>query len=357
MTPYNLFIIAPRYWMLAAFVLFSACGKSDAPVSGAKPGAKGGPPPPPVKLAALILSAQSSTSGLTATGSVLAEREVEIKTEISGKVVRIGFVEGAKVSTGQVLVKLDDAELRAQAERASARLLLAETQEKRLKEQVAAEAVSQREYDQARAELQTARADAALASSQLDKCALKAPFSGMSGLRQVELGSVVQPGTLITTVQDVSTLRVEFSVPERQASLVRTGLTVRFQAAGSPDTQSAVIYALEPRIDPATRLLRVRARCAKPGKHILPGSYAQVELPLSSDSALWIPTQAVVQNARGSMVWLARGGKAEARPFTPGLRTPESVEAAQGLTAGDTLLVSGLLQLRPGAPVIPAFSP
>jgi membrane fusion protein (multidrug efflux system) len=352
----NNFALRTALGLAALLAGFAACGKSEAPGGGGPSGAGGAKSAPPAKLAAVVLRPTPAAASVSATGSVLAEREVEIKTEIAGKVARIGFQEGARVASGQILLKLDDAELRAQAEKAAARLFLAQAEEKRLKEQVDAQAVSQREYDLARAELQTARAEAALSQSQLEKCTLRAPFAGAVGLRLVELGSVVQAGTLVTTVQDLSAFRVEFTVPERQAASVAGGMTVRFSVAGLPDTQSAVIYALEPRIDPETRLLRVRARARKPKGNLLPGAYARVELPLAADTSLWVPTQAVVQSAAGSQVWLARGGKAELRIFTPGLRTPEAVEAAD-LSPGDTVLVSGLLQLRPGAPVAPVVQP
>ncbi len=337
----------------AAVLIFTGCNKSQTTPGGGTPGA----PPPPVKLPAIVLAPVSATAGVSATGTILAEREVEIKAEIPGKVIHIGFREGEKVAEGQVLVKLDDAELKALWERTQGRLTLAEAQEKRFREQLEAQAVSQREYEQAHADLQTAKAEADLAKAQLAKCELRAPFSGQAGLRGVELGSVIQTGARVTTLQDLGSLRVEFAVPEQQAGAVKTGMSVRFSTSGSPDTETAVIYALESRIDPETRQLNVRARCSKPKARWLPGSFARVELPLRSDASLWVPSQAVVQSARGSMVWLARGGKGELRPFTPGLRTAQAVQAARGLSAGDTVLVSGLMQLRPGAAVLPELSP
>lgn len=344
--------------MLVALLLVSttflvACGDKKAAPPG---GAAGGGAPQAARLAAIVLAPSSAAAGgSTVPGNVLAEQQIDVQSEISGKVAFIGFREGEEVKAGQLLLRLDDAELKARADQAGARLLLARTREKRLKQDFKAQAVSQGEYDQAFAEWKSAEAEAALAKAQWEKTHIRAPFSGFVGLREVELGSVVQPGTRLTTLQNLSSLRVEFSVPERLAASMASGSKVRFTAAGTSDTLEATVYAVESRVDADTRLLRVRARTSGSGKagRILPGSFARVELPAGRDDALRVPTQAVVQSARGAQVWRVRGGVAELALFVPGARDARTVEAVSGLAAGDTILVSGLLQLRPGAPVNP----
>jgi membrane fusion protein (multidrug efflux system) len=347
-------LLSPPRLLAALFLLAGliACGKREAAA-----GNSGAAAAPPVKLSAVVLNAAAVSSGITTTGTVMAERGVELKTEISGRVIRIGFNEGGSVSTGQILIKLDDAELRAQLEKARAHVLLAQTQEKRLKEQVDAQAVSQRDYDAARADLQTAQAEADLAKAQLDKTEVRAPFGGSAGLRQVDLGAVLQPGTVVTMLQDLHSFRIEFSIPEDQASGVHAGMPVRFTVAGREDTLSASVFAVEPGVNPETRLLKMRARCASPKGGLRPGAFARVELPLHENSALWVPAQAVVEGARGTQVWRVREGRAGLTVFQPGTRTPEAVEAKQGLSAGDTILISGLMQLKPGASVNPSVVP
>jgi len=350
--------------LLSSFLL-AACGEKQAapaggPGASGKPGASGAPggAPPPARLAAIVLKLAPAAGGLSATGTVLAEQEVDVQAEISGKVIKVGFREGEPVKAGQILVELEGAELKAQSDRAEANLMLAKTRAERAAQDFKAEAVSRNEYDLAVASHKTAQAEAALAKAQWDKTRIRAPFSGNAGLREVELGAVVQPGARVTSLQNLSSLRVEFAVPERQASLVKEGQVVRFAVAGASDTLNASVYAVESRIDPDTRLVRVRARVASaPAARsgILPGAFARVVLPLRGDEAVWVPAEAVVQSARGSQVWLARGGLAEPRVFTPGLRTPEAVEAVAGLAAGDTIFVSGLMQLRPASPAIPVL--
>jgi membrane fusion protein (multidrug efflux system) len=337
-------------------VVLSAIGCNEKPAAKA---ASGGPAvgpaagtlPAPARLAAVVLERAPASTNVTAAGTVLAEQEVNVETEIAGRVTAIGFREGGPVKAGQVLVELDGAELKAAADRAEATRLLARAQADRARGDYKAQAVSREELDRVLAEWKAAEADAALARARWEKTRIRAPFAGTAGLREVELGTVVQPGTRVTSLQNLSSLRVEFSVPEKMAGSVRSGMKISFTASGTPDTLEASVYAVESRVDPGTRLLRVRARTAGVAS-IPPGAFARVELPLRADSALWVPAEAVVQSARGSQVWRARGGNAEPTVFTPGLRSPTAVEAAAGLAAGDTIFVSGLLQLRPGAPAI-----
>jgi membrane fusion protein (multidrug efflux system) len=335
---------------VATAILLAACGGEGKPAEGkGAPGAGA----PPARIPAIVLSSASGAAESSVPGTLLAEQQVDIQTEISGKVTHIGFREGESVKAGQVLLRLDDQELKARADQADAALMLARTREERMRQDLKAQAVSQGEYDQAAAELKTARASAALAKAQWEKTHLRAPFSGVAGLREVDLGAVVAPGARLTTLQNLSSVRVEFSVPEKQAGAVKPGMIVRFSPSGSTDTLEAKVYAVEARLDPGTRLLRVRARSEKPGQRLLPGGFARVELPVRDDTSLRVPAQAVVQSARGPQVWVVRGGKAELKLFTAGERDAETVRVVEGLSAGDTVLVSGLLQLRPGADVIP----
>jgi membrane fusion protein (multidrug efflux system) len=336
-------------WGLA--LVFSACGTGETPGGKAGPG---GGPQGPARLPAIILASTSASPTITVPGSVMAEQDVEIRAEIAGKVTEIGFHEGEPVKKGQILVRLDESELKAQWEGADAAYLLAKTRAVRSQEDFKAQAVSRNNDDEAQAQLKTAAAAAALAKARLDKCRITAPFAGIAGLRGVDKGAMLQAGAAVTTVQDLQSFRIEFSVPENQAAFVTRGLKVHFRVAGRDDTLSAAVFAIDPGVDPGTRLLRVRARTAPPAHGTLrPGAYARVELPLKENNALWIPAQAVVGSARGAQVWRIRGGLAELTVFQAGTRTPEAVEAVQGLVAGDTILISGLMQVKPGAPVIP----
>ncbi len=335
---------------IGSLFLLTACGGGGSREAGSSP--------PPQRLSAVVLQPEPAAFGVTATGTVLAEQQIDVQVEIAGRVTRINFREGSAVAAGQLLVELDGAELKAQADRAEANRMLAESRANRLRRDYEARAISQHEFEQSQAQWKSAEAEAALALAQWEKTRIRAPFGGIAGLREIELGSVVQPGTRVTTLQNMDSLRVEFSVPEREVGALRAGMTVRYLATGARDTLDAKVFAVESRIDPSTRMLRVRARGANPAGaggrgDVLPGAFARVIIPMRADSALWIPTEAVVQGARGSQVWVAREGRARLVPFTPGLRSPSSVEAAEGLSPGDTVFTSGLMQLRDGAPALP----
>ena len=168
----------------------------------------------PVKLSAVVLNASSVANGITTTGTVLAEQQVAVQSQIMAQVDAISFPEGGHVSKGQVLIQLDDTELRAQLEKAEAALDLAQVQEKRVKAQADAGATSQQDYDSAEAQLASAKSDVDLLQAQLRQVPNQGALRRRGGVREVELGVMLQPGSMVTTLQDMSSLRVEFSVPE-----------------------------------------------------------------------------------------------------------------------------------------------
>lgn len=357
--------------ILAAGLLASlgmmGCGKKAT--EGGKPSAAGGPGagaaggPPPTKVNAVVLKPQSFSAPIAVNGTLLANQEVELRAEMSGRVTQITFAEGKPVKAGAVLVQIDDAEVKANWLRTQARLKLAQAQEARVKQQLDAGAASPKDYDQAVTEKAQADAEAALLKSQLDKTQVRAPFSGVTGLLPIYAGAFVQAGTRITTLQDLSRLKLEFAVPEQEAWRVKVGSQVQFLATGRLDTLSAEVYALEPRLDAGTRALMVRAyvQNEKQGKGqtktdntegLLPGGFAEVIVGGgASDSALVVAPSAVVMAGVGAVVYVPQAGKAMPRPVRLGGRTPTAVQLLSGVKAGDTVITSGFMALRPGAPV------
>lgn len=343
------------------------CGKKAT--EGGKPSTAGGPSagtaggPPPTKVNAVVLKPQSFSAPITVNGTLLANQEVELRAEMSGRVTQITFAEGKPVKAGAVLVQIDDAEVKANWLRTQARLKLAQAQEMRVKQQLDAGAASPKDYDQAVTEKAQAEAEAALLKSQLDKTQVRAPFSGVTGLLPLYAGAFVQAGTRITTLQDLSRLKVEFAVPEQEAWRIKVGTQVEFLATGRLDTLSAEVYALEPRLDAGTRALMVRAYVqdrrqdmaqAKDGKTegLLPGAFAEIIVGGgASDSALIVSPSAVVMAGVGAVVYVPQAGKAIPRPVRLGGRTPTAVQLLSGVKAGDTVITSGFMALRPGSPV------
>ncbi len=289
-----------------------------------------------------------------AVGTVLPNEEVEIRSEASGKIERIRFDEGSKVSKGDLLVKISDADLQAQLLRAQARLALAEQQEKRAREMFEQNLVSQEEYDRARSELDVVKAELQLTQAQIEKTEIRAPFAGVIGLRYVSEGSYVSPATRIALLQDIREVKVDFSIPEKYAGVVKEGDKINFYTPASTKPVGGTVYAIESKIDPATRTLRLRALSPNIDGSLVAGAFADVEVILREKTALMIPSYALVPELKGQKVFVCKSGKAVAQSVEIGLRTDEKVEITEGLQPGDTLITSGVLQLRPGMAVRPA---
>lgn len=325
-----------------------AAAKASAGPGPAAPG--GGGPSMPVT--GLVLRPMRLDNAITSSGTVIANEEVEIRSEVQGKIARIAFREGARVKKGDLLVKIDDAELQARVLQATSASKLAADNEFRARRQLEMEALSQKEYDQALNEQNRAKAEAQLLRAQLAKTELRAPFGGVVGLKQVSEGAYVNPSTLITTLQEIDPVKIDFSVPGKYAGWVKAGQAVAFTVQGSEHRYEGRVYAVDPRIDPATRTLRMRATCPNPKGAILPGAFATLSVPLESvEAALLVPAQALSVDARGAKVFLYKAGKAEPRPVQAGLRTDSSVQITGGLAAGDTVIISGTVTIRPGAMV------
>jgi membrane fusion protein (multidrug efflux system) len=290
---------------------------------------------------------------VSAVGTVLSNEEVQVRSQVSGQVEKIGFGEGSRVKRGDVLVKINDDELQAQLLKANSTLAIAEQQAERQKQLFEKQFISQEEYNNALNQLNVVRADAKLIEAQITKTEIKAPFDGTIGLRFVSEGSYVSPTTVITTLQDNGRMKVDFTVPEKYARLIREGDSITFRVQTRPESFSARIYSTDARIDAATRTLRVRAETPNPRGMLLPGSFANVEVSLNPRRSLSIPAYALIPEMRGQKVFVCRGGRAEPRPVVIGERSDDRVEITSGLADGDSLITSGILQMRPGMAVVP----
>jgi membrane fusion protein, multidrug efflux system len=320
-------------------------------------GASGPPPAGPRGSDSLAVSVYVAESlpmqdRIRATGTLRADESVDLAAEVSGRVTSIRFQEGSRVSRGQLLLTLNDSELRAQRERLRYRIELAETREERQRRLLEIGGVSQDEYDGVLGELNVLRADLALAEAQLARMQVRAPFSGVIGLRYVSEGAYVSPQTRIASLQALSPMKLEFSIPERYSGRVRSGDVVRFTVAGSAQSFRGEVYAVEPRVSEETRTLLIRARVPNPDGVLLPGAFADLDLIVEEiDGALPVPSFAIVPELAGRTVWVLENGRARQRSVETGLRTGDSVQITSGLAAGDTVLVSGLQVVRAGQAV------
>jgi membrane fusion protein (multidrug efflux system) len=290
---------------------------------------------------------------VAATGTLRAEEGVELLSETNGRVVSINFAEGAHVRQGDLLVKLNDADLRAMLQRATVRRELAEIHERRFAKLLETGSVRQEDYDNAINDLNVQRAEVAIIAAQIDKTEIRAPFDGTIGLRFVSAGAFVNAASRIATLQNLDRLKLDFSVPEKYASKMQLRAAISFTVPGSDHRFTGEIYAIEPRIDSATRTLLLRAVSPNPDRRLLPGGFANVEVTLAEISnALLVPSIAVVPGVSEKNVFVIVGGKAVRRTVQTGIRGETSVQILTGLNPGDILITSGLQQLRAGLPVV-----
>jgi membrane fusion protein (multidrug efflux system) len=292
------------------------------------------------------------TERITATGSIVADEAVELVSEVSGKVVSIAFEEGSAVKRGDLLLKINDEELAAQAARAESRVVLARAQAARQNQLVAAGGTSREALDAAESEVRVLESEATLARAQLAKTEIRAPFDGVIGLRYVSVGAYIDSAARIATLQKVDTIKIDFSIAERHLDRIQPGAQVEVSVAGVAERFTGAVYAIEPRIDPGTRTLRLRARSANPGGKVLPGGFATVEMALRTiPDALLVPADAIVSGLNNQRVYVLENGLAQERKVQTGLRLSREVQIVSGLEPGAIVITSGQLQLRPGVPV------
>jgi membrane fusion protein, multidrug efflux system len=305
-----------------------------------------------LNVSAHIAAPVTLENNVATTGTIMANEEVEIRSEIPGKIMRILFKEGSNVSEGDILIKINDEDLKAQYDRAKYRLKLLEDREYRQSVLLKREAISQEDYDVSLNELNVAKSEVDLVQAQLNKTEIRAPFSGRIGLKSVSEGSFVNNSIVIATLQNINPVKIDFSIPEKYSLNVNRGDKVNFSVTGSEETFTAEVYAIEPKIDPVTRTLRIRAIYQNPAGKILPGSFADVQLILKKiENAILIPTQAVIPELKGQKVFVFNNGTAVPKIIQTGIRREETVQVVDGLSISDTVITSGILQLRPGVPV------
>ncbi|MEY4374032.1 MAG: hypothetical protein RL760_198 [Candidatus Eisenbacteria bacterium] len=338
----------PLIWTVVVVVVLAALKLTvfSGPRRGPAGPGKGGPPKA-LKVSGLVVSGQALAEDVRGVGTLLANEEAVLRPEIAGKVESIGFREGAHVEKGALLVKLVDSDYRAQLAKAQSQLQLRRADVERKKRLLAINGVSQQELDEAVNQVVATESDIAFTQAMIAKTEVRAPFAGVVGLRNVSVGSTVDRSDVIVSVQQLDPMKLDFSLPEKYAPTVKVGASVTFTVEGVAGEGHATVYAIEPRIDAETRTVKVRARATNRGERLFPGAFARVQYGLSrSKDALLLPTDCVVPVLRGKKVFVVHNGVAVSRPITTGLRTERSVEVLSGLQLGDTVITSGLLQLR-----------
>lgn len=290
---------------------------------------------------------------LTATGTLYANESVVITAEIAGKVTQLSFDDVEPVTAGQVLLQLDQSVLSAERDRAQANLNLSETNIKRAERLLQEQAISERERDEAYARWRLDEASLKLAEAQLAKTVIRAPFSGMLGLRKVSVGEYLQPGEEIVNLDDIDPIKVDFRVPEVFSHYLQTGQKIQMSVDAVPgEIFTGEVVAIDPQIDINGRSVLLRAKVLQQDGPLRPGMFARVTLVLEErPDALVIPEEALIPQGDQQTVFKVVDGKVVAAKVTIGLRTRGKVEIVEGLEPGETIITAGQIKVRPGMPV------
>lgn len=334
--------------LLATALLIAACGRSEEPERGRD--ARGGGQ----RTTGVVLVAAESTSWgdvVPATGTAAANESVTLTANGTERVTRVAFDDGDEVAADQVLVELARSEENAGIAEAQATVAEAERQVRRLEPLAERGIVPRAELETQRGARDAARARVASARARLGDRVIRAPFAGVLGLRRISTGVVLGPGDPIVTLDDVSSIKLDLAIPERDLGRVRAGEKVVATASAFPGERfSGQITAVDSRIESASRTATVRVRIENPKGRIRPGMLLSVELVAEARDAVVVPEIAV--QARGSTQYVmvaGPGGVASERTVEVGSRRGGMVEIAKGLEAGERIVTDGLVKLRDGA--------
>jgi len=329
-------------------VALAACGRT--PSDAARGAAGGGAPAVEVAVAA----AQTTQLALEieAVGTAMARESVEITSRWANTVTAIRFTEGQWVRAGTVLVEFDSAQVRADLTAAEAALAESRSQFNRSRELFATRALSQAQLDQIEATHLANQARVAAAKARLSDTAIRAPFDGRTGLRRISIGAFVAPGTVITTLDDTSVIKLDFTVPQPFAFALRPGLAIVARPSGLEEREfHGHLTTLDSRVDPVTRAIAARAELPNQDGLLKPGMFMSVVLRGDAVSALMVPEAALVPERGVDYLFVVSGGKASRRKVAIGRRRPGQVEITAGLRAGERVIVEGTQKVRDGAVV------
>ena len=299
-----------------------------------------------------VVKRETITDELQTTGTIAANQEVDLVSEVARKLVRAYAREGSYVGQGTLLFKLDDADLLAKKRKIALQEKLAKLDEKRFRELLATEAVNQQEYDKILTNLNVLQAELAMVDVDLAKTEIRAPFAGRLGLKRVDIGAYVTPATVLSSFDDISRVEVNFTIPEKYASDVRPGQAIHFMTENSNRSFVGNVTATEPKLEANTRSLLVKAVSDNRSGKLVPGSSAKIAFALHvAQDGILIPTEALIPTTKGYSLFRLKAGKAERRDVKTGSRTKGTVQILDGLSVGDTVLTTNLLRLDTGVPV------
>ncbi|MBO9205358.1 MULTISPECIES: efflux RND transporter periplasmic adaptor subunit [Niastella] len=328
--------------------IFISCKSEKKDDSPKASGGRAGSGNRPIQAEAFIVRSKALSENLEIPGTLLPFEVTEIRPEISGRVVALNIPEGSFVQKGALLIKLFDGDLQAQLKKLQVQLQIAQKTAERQKELLTINGISQQEYDLSELQVSNLKADIDLIHVNISKTEIRAPFTGRIGLRNISTGAYISPTTLVTTISQVSQLKLEFTVPEKYSETMHKGRKVSFTIAGTDQKFNAAVLATESNIEATTRTLKIRAVVQGIHQLLVPGAFAKVALQLGkNDHSLIVPSQAVIPQARNKSVIVYKDGKPNFQVVSTGIRDSSYVQVLDGVKEGDTVITTGLLAIRP----------
>lgn len=287
---------------------------------------------------------------IQSTGTLAANESTQLSADIGGIIKKISFKEGQKVKQGDLLLELRNNDLSADLEEARARKDLSKKQFERAQKLLEAEGISRELLEEREANMKELSANYQMIEAELAKTKVYAPFDGIIGLRSVSQGDYLAAGTSFTNLVDGASLKIEFSLPEKYLQAVKIGDTIEFNSGSNSSMKLAVIYAIDPAIDVNSRSFHLKAIYSNTDGTLKSGAFVTVYCELKHyENAISIPTQAIVPEMEGKFVYLVENKKAKKQEVVTGVRKANHIQILEGLQKGDTVVISGLLQIRDGS--------
>lgn len=331
------------FFLASSIFFLQSCGTDDKIKATDVPKA---PPIPAVDI--FVVDTSMIVETLELPGTLVAEEETNIQSEISGRLTYLNIPEGKTVSKGTLIASIYDLDIKAQLKKLRTQLEVQQERVKRYDALLKIDGVSKQEFDLMNLETENIKADIAILETDLQRTQVRAPFTGQLGLKQVSTGAYISPQTVLTNIRDVKDLRIDFSVPERYLSKLAIGAEVNFISEGDPTIYKAKVIASESGITISDRNLKIRAKVITNSSKLLPGGFIKVQLKFDPDNnALMIPSNAIVPQARSKEVVLLKDGKANFVTVETGIRDSARIQIVSGLNKGDSIVVSGLMRLKP----------
>ena len=301
---------------------------------------------------AFIIKQIDLENEVTTVGTIIANEEVDIKSELTRKITGIYFKDGTFVPSGKILFKLDDSDILARLRKLDLDEELNIKQQDREKQLLDKGLLTPDEYEVRETNIEKIRADIEVLEVELSKTEIRAPFSGIAGFRNVSIGSLVNNTNILTTIQDISKVKVDFSIPEKYIALFRPGQDITFRVDGYDEDFTGKVISYEPKLNENTRSIILRASANNKGSKLLPGSFVKVKLKLENiNNAVMIPTESIVPKLKGQSVFVYQEGKAVSKDVEMGIRTEKEVQITSNLNIGDTVISTNILRLKPNSKV------